>query len=151
MLEFLFNVKLCRPFIHSWQDIFNYTKAVCRWVLTTRNGIILIINKRACKICVKFNWKIECSMILFNKTEECFYLIVLDDLRPNIQRINNTCLRYATLLKRDFNTCAFCEYCESFKNAYFEEYLQAAASGTEKSYCFFEPKLILLNIHNSQI
>ena len=61
-------------------------------------------------------------MILFNKTEECFYLIVLDDLRPNIQRINNTCLRYATLFKRDSNTCAFCEYCESFKNAYFEEY-----------------------------
>ena len=35
--------------------------------------------------------------------------------------------RSATLLKRDFNKGASCEYCEIFKNTYFEELLQTAA------------------------
>ena len=36
--------------------------------------------------------------------------------------------RPAALLKRDSNTGVFCEHWESFKNTYFEEHLQTAAS-----------------------
>ena len=38
-------------------------------------------------------------------------------------------LRPATLLKRDSNTGASCQYCEIFKNTYFEEHLRMTASG----------------------
>ena len=33
-----------------------------------------------------------------------------------------------TLLKRDASAGVFCEYCEIFKNTYFEEHLRMAAS-----------------------
>ena len=36
--------------------------------------------------------------------------------------------RPATLLKRDPNAGASCEYCENFKNTYFEEHLRTTAS-----------------------
>ena len=36
--------------------------------------------------------------------------------------------RPATLLKRDSNTDVSCEYCEMFKNIYFEGYMQTTAS-----------------------
>ena len=38
-------------------------------------------------------------------------------------------LRPATLLKRDSNTGVSCQYCEIFKNTYFEELLRMTASG----------------------
>ena len=37
-------------------------------------------------------------------------------------------VRPANLLKRDSNTVLSCEYCEIFKNTYFEEHLRTSAS-----------------------
>ena len=37
-------------------------------------------------------------------------------------------LQPPSFLKKDSNTSASCEVCQTFKNAYFEEYLQATAS-----------------------
>ena len=50
--------------------------------------------------------------------------------------------RSATVLKRDSNTGIFLWICEIFKNTYFEEYLQTAASGTV-IYYFCKKKLHL--------
>ena len=44
-------------------------------------------------------------------------------LRSSLFLIKLQAFRSATLLKRDSGTGAFCEYCEIFKNAYFEENL----------------------------
>ena len=37
-------------------------------------------------------------------------------------------LQPASFYKRDSNTSAFCEVCETFKNTYYEEYLQTTAA-----------------------
>ena len=55
---------------------------------------------------------------IFTRKHLCwsYFLIKLHAWRP------------ANLLKRDFNTDVFSEYCEIFKNTSFEEHLQTAAS-----------------------
>ena len=45
----------------------------------------------------------------------------------------------ASLLKRGCNTGVFCEYCEIFKNTYFEEKIRTAAS------CFSSMSIVLWN------
>ena len=41
--------------------------------------------------------------------------------------ISKSFLFKQSLLKRDSNTGVFCEYCEIFRNTYFEEHLTAAS------------------------
>ena len=41
----------------------------------------------------------------------------------------------ATVLKETLTKVFFCEYCENFKNTYFQENLQTTASAILASYC----------------
>ena len=57
----------------------------------------------------------------------------LDDCLFN--RVAGAGLKICNYIKRDFNKRFFCEYCENFKNAYFQENLQTTASAVPASYC----------------
>ena len=57
------------------------------------------------------------NFLIFTENDPCWslFLIKLHAFKP------------ATLLKRDSNIYIFCEICEIFENAYFEEHLRATA------------------------
>ena len=57
--------------------------------------------------------------------------------------------RPATLSKRDSNTGVFCEYCQIFKNNYFEEHLWTAASESFSLYQFYVSLNVFLHEQNN--
>ena len=63
-----------------------------------------------------------------NFSEETIGGISRKKLFIKISQYSQESCRLATLLKTDSNTGIFPEYCEIFKNTYFEEHLLAAAS-----------------------
>ena len=55
-------------------------------------------------------------------------------LESLFNRVAGVGLKTCNCIKRGFNKGFFCEYCENFKNTYFQENLQITASAVPVSY-----------------
>ena len=76
----------------------------------------LSLNFKSRRLQMFFKISVLKNFAIFTGKHLCWSYFLIELQRP------------AILLKRDSNTVSFCEYCEIFKDAYFEEHMQTVAS-----------------------
>ena len=87
--------------------------------------MVIIELCKKCDVCFKSSHR-RCSIkkaVLKNFAKFTGKHLCWNLFKKKLQALGPT-----TLLKRDSNTGVFCEYCQIFKNTYFEEHLPKAAS-----------------------